>query len=52
MSYKLGYIYGATIDGHDVIKYQVDGYAYIQHAKSVHAAKIILTKHFKKVKGL
>lgn len=48
LKYKQGYIYGATIEGHEVIKFQVDRYAYIIHAKSVQAAKIAITKHAKK----
>ena len=47
-SYKQGWIYSAFIDGVEVVKYQVDKYAYIQYAKSYHAAKIMITKHNKR----
>lgn len=49
ISYKTGYIYSAVIDGQVVVKYQVDKYAYVQYCKSIHAAKIIITKAFNKV---
>jgi hypothetical protein len=49
--YKCGWIYPAYIDGHEIVKFQVDAYAYVQYAKSYHAAKIYITKHDKKVKG-
>lgn len=48
ISYKTGYIYTAVIDGQDIVKYQVDKHAYVQYCKSIHAAKIIITKHFNK----
>lgn len=47
--YKQGYIYSIIIDGHEVVKYQVDKYAYVQYCKSIRAAKIIISKHFNKV---
>lgn len=51
ISYKSGYIFGATINGNEVIKVTVDKYAYIIYVKSVHAAKILITKHDNKLKG-
>lgn len=48
LKYKQGYIYGATIEGHEVIKMQVDRYAYVIYVKSIQAAKIAITKHAKK----
>lgn len=47
--YKCGYIFTATINGKEVTKFVVDNFAYIQYAKSIHAAKCIISKHFKKV---
>lgn len=49
MKYKRGYIFTAVIDGHQVTKFTVDAYTYIQYAKSVHAAKLAISKHDKKV---
>lgn len=48
--YKSGYIYSAVIGGVEVIKFQVDRYAYIQYVKSYHFAKITITKHVEKCK--
>jgi len=49
--YRSGYIYSATIDGHDIVKFQVDSYAYIIYCKSIRAAKIAITKHANKIRG-
>lgn len=51
-SYKCGFIYSAVIDGNDVVKVQVDNYAYVVYVKSIHAAKIMITKHLKSGKAL
>ncbi len=51
-SYKQGFIYSAVIDGRDVVKMQVDAYAYVIYVKSIQAAKIAITKHHNKMKGL
>ncbi len=41
--YKTGYIHiNFTLD---MVRVQVDGYAYSIEVKSVHAAKILITKH-------
>lgn len=45
IAYKTGYIFIACIDCNEVVKYQVDAYAYIQYAKSMQAAKIAISKH-------
>ena len=50
-SYKQGTIYGATIDGQEVIKCQVDKFAYIVYVKSFRAAQLLITKHSKKYGG-
>lgn len=50
-SYKQGFIFSAYIDGKEVIKYTVDKFAYVQYAKSIRAAKIMITKHSKKYGG-
>jgi hypothetical protein len=50
-SYKQGYIFGATIDGHEVIKCQVDAHAYVIYVKSFRAAQLLISKHAKKLKG-
>ena len=49
ISYKQGRIFGAFIDGNEVIKCTVDKFAYVIYVKSVHAAKILITKHSKKL---
>jgi len=46
--YKCGYIHSANIDGHWIIRAQVDGYAYFIQVKTIRAAKLLITKHFKK----
>lgn len=48
--YKQGYIYSAIIDGHEVVKYQVDPYAYVQYCKSIRAAQLAISKHNVKLK--
>jgi len=48
--YKTGYIHDNFTTG--VIRVQVDGYAYAIEVKSIHAAKILITKHVNKMKGL
>ena len=48
--YKSGWIYSATINGHDVVKMQVDAHAYVVYTKSIHSAKIAITKHLNKRK--
>lgn len=49
--YKTGFIYSAFIDDKEVIKCQVDKYAYVVYVKSYHAAKILITKHVNKIRG-
>ena len=48
--YKCGWIYSATIDGQHVVKMQVDAHAYVVYTKSIHSAKIAITKHLNKRK--
>jgi hypothetical protein len=50
--YKCGYIHSAIIGGNEVIKCQVDAYAYVIYAKSVRAAKQLITKHSNKIRGI
>jgi len=50
--YKSGWIYSACIDGNEVVKVQVDSYAYVIYVKSFHAAKMLITKHIKSGKAL
>jgi hypothetical protein len=47
--YKCGYIHENFITGNVMVN--VDEHAYVILAKSVHAAKILITKHFNKLKG-
>lgn len=49
--YKCGYIHGATIDGNEVVRVQVDNYAYVLQVKSVLSAKRIITKYYNKIKA-
>lgn len=48
LSYKQGYIHGAFINGHEVIRVQVDAYAYVIQVRSLRAAKLYITAHVKK----
>lgn len=47
--YKCGYIHTSYVDGTEVVRVQVDGFAYSLIVKNVQAAKIIITKYAKKV---
>jgi hypothetical protein len=49
MRYKQGFIYIADIDGNETIRVTVDRYAYIVYVKSIHAAKLLITKHSNKI---
>jgi hypothetical protein len=49
ISYKTGYIYRTTIQGHEIIRVQVDGHAYLLQIKSIHAAKIMISRHTAKL---
>lgn len=49
ISYKTGYIHSAIINGTEVVRVQVDQYAYAIQVKSHHAAKVIITKHVKRM---
>jgi hypothetical protein len=51
-SYRCGFIHSAYVNGHWIVRAQVDGYAYPIQLKSIHAAKILITKHFKKKEGI
>jgi hypothetical protein len=44
-SYNGGYIQEAYLDGHQVIRVQVDPYAYPMQVKSIQSAKLMITKH-------
>ncbi len=43
--YKGGFIHSADIDGHSIIRAQVDAYAYPIQLKSILAAKQLISKH-------
>jgi hypothetical protein len=47
ITYKTGYIHGASFGSIEVIRVSVDGYAYAIEVKSLHAAKIAITRHIK-----
>jgi DNA-binding protein YbaB len=51
IKYKNGYIHVNFIGKNEVIRVMVDQYAYAIQVKSVHAAKIMITKHNKKYGG-
>lgn len=51
ISYKQGFIHVASFGSNEVIKVSVDKYAYLIYVKSVHAAKILITKHANKYGG-
>lgn len=48
IGYKKGYIHLSYIENQEVIRVQVDGYAYPIQVKSMHAAKLLITKHVQK----
>lgn len=50
--YKMGYIHSATIEGNEIVKVQVNQFAYIVYVKSIPAAKLLITKHLLKNSGL
>jgi len=47
VKYKTGFIHENFTSG--VIRVQVDQWAYSIEVKSIHAAKIMITKHFNKL---
>ena len=49
IAYKCGFIYSAHYGNNEVIRVKVDGYAYAIQVNSFHAAKILITKHNKKL---
>lgn len=51
-SYKTGFIHVSTLSGGEVIRVQVDAYAYALQVKSVQAAKVLITKHIKSGRSL
>jgi hypothetical protein len=48
--YKQGYIHLSYYKDKEIIRVQVDGYAYPIETKSTHSAKILITKHLNKIK--
>lgn len=50
--YKNGFIHVNFIGKREVIKVQVDSFAYALEVKSVHAAKLLISKHSKNYGGL
>lgn len=49
-SYKQGYIHSYFYDGNEIFQVQVDKFAYLKYVKSIRAAKLLITKHFRGVK--
>ena len=45
IGYKKGFIHLSHVENHEVVRVQVDGYAYAVQVKSLHAAKILISKH-------
>ena len=50
-TYKQGRIFCASFGHEEVIRVIVDQWAYAIEVKSIHAAKILITKHSKKYGG-
>jgi len=49
--YKCGFIHESVFSNNaTIIRVQVDKYAYPVEVRSIHAAKIMITKHFNKLK--
>lgn len=51
-AYKCGYIHSAYINGNEVIRAQVDPYAYVIQVRSIHAAKLMISKHLNSGRAL
>lgn len=51
-SYKQGFIHSYYESNNEVIKVQVDKYAYIIQVKSIRAAKLLITKNYKNYGGI
>ena len=49
--YKQGRIYCAYFGSREVVKVTVDQWAYLIEVKSIHAAKLLITKHSNKYGG-
>jgi hypothetical protein len=49
--YKTGYIHISSYAHYEIIRVRVDAYAYLIEVKSIHSAKILITKHENKIKG-
>lgn len=47
--YKCGYIHYAIIDGNPIVRVQVDKFAYVIYAKSIKSAKLIISRHYRKL---
>lgn len=52
IKYKSGYIHTACFGSDTVVRVKVDAYAYPLQVKSVHAAKVLITKHVKSGRAL
>ncbi len=51
IKYKFGFIHLSYPDNKtEIVRVQVDPYAYSMEVKSIHSAKIIITKHEQKIK--
>lgn len=44
IGYKQGFIHLSIVDHHEVIRVQVNKFAYAIEVKSIHAAKLLITK--------
>lgn len=51
-SYKCGFIHSASMSDEEVIRVQVDLYAYPIEVRSIQAAKMLITKHLKSGRAL
>lgn len=50
--YKTGFIHESYVTGLQIIRVQVDQFAYAIQVKSIRAAKLLITKHNKKIGGI
>lgn len=51
-SYKCGFFHLSVIDNNEIVRVQVDPYAYAIQVKSIRAAKQLITKHLNSGRAL
>lgn len=50
--YRAGWIHVSDLlEGREIVRVQVDAFAYAVEVRSVFAAKLVITKHMKRING-